>query len=329
MKKQIVIALITAGAFLTGEAFAGQWVYRPMRINAKKGDIVLSAQQGMIEDVIKVVSGFWEHVGMVVDNGYTIRHNTRYDKDIAYDYYKILGLKVLPYRLNPDSLANGTPGIISEDINKAFYGEKARFFVTNGIVVKPRAANEARWRPALERAAEKMKGLDAYYRIAAYGNMFQQDNSPTRVKGRGSMCSSSVWFANYYAGNRMNYSQFSPEVSLDVAEVIYQSVIDQADNAYGIFGKILYFLQDLIGTGTNVKIANQVVNAFGHDRPADQSDYWRSHPVTAVTVSPDGLLLSTFANPSGRHGGAQTEGHSPYESVEPVTVYNGYWYYTE
>lgn len=148
-----------------------------MSINGQKGDIVLSAEKGMIEDVIKAVSGYWEHVGMIVDDGKTIRHNTRYadNIEIDYNYVKVLWWKVktLPKRFNPDSLANGLPGIISEDIDTAFHGQRARFHVLNGIVVKPGVENESLYRDQLIDAADKMIELDGYYRIGAYSDMFQ------------------------------------------------------------------------------------------------------------------------------------------------------------
>jgi len=328
---------ILASAFIilayAGSLQAGYWAYRPMSVNAKKGDIILSAEAGMTEDIIRVVSGHWEHVGMVVDNGFTVRHNTKYmdSADIEWNYINLFftRIKTTPKRLNPDQLANGMPGMISEDVNTAFNGERARFHAAGGIFVSPNQENESAYRPALGRAADRMKYLDGYYRISSYANMFQQYDVNYRVKGRGGMCASAVWFANYYSGKRMNYAVYSPELSMKVASVIYTSVINMIHDDYGVLGKIFFGIQEVFGTGLDRRIANQVVNAFGHDRPDDLTDYWRTHPITAVTVSPDNLLMASFVNPGGKQGGVQAPGSSFYERVEPVRVMNGYWYWVE
>ena len=101
-----------------------------MSVNAKKGDIILSAEAGMTEDIVKTVSGYWEHAGMVIDDGFTIRHNTKYLDAMGIDYNYInlffTRIKTTPRRLNPDQLANGMPGMITEDVNTAVNGEHAR-----------------------------------------------------------------------------------------------------------------------------------------------------------------------------------------------------------
>ena len=334
MKKQIVIGGgVIISLLFTANLFAGYWAYRPMSVNAKKGDIILSAEAGMTEDIVKTVSGYWEHAGMVIDDGFTIRHNTKYLDAMGIDYNYInlffTRIKTTPKRLNPDQLANGMPGMITEDVNTAVNGEHARFHIAGGIIVSPSAENEASSRPALRRAADRMKYLDGYYRISAYANLFQQYDVNYRVKGRGSMCSSAVWFANYYSGKPMNYAVFSPELSMKVAGVIYTSVLNEIHDEYGVLGSIFFGIQEIFGTGLDRRIANQVVNAFGHDRPDDLTDYWRTHPITAYTVSPDNLLMASFVNPDGKHGGVQTAGSSHYERVEPVQVMNGYWYWVE
>ena len=140
MKKQIVIGGgVIISLLFTANLFAGYWTYRPMSVNAKQGDIILSAEAGMTEDIVKTVSGYWEHAGMVIDDGFTIRHNTKYLDAMGIDYNYInlffTRIKTTPRRLNPDQLANGMPGMITEDVNTAVNGEHARFHIAGGILI--------------------------------------------------------------------------------------------------------------------------------------------------------------------------------------------------
>ncbi|MBN1531033.1 MAG: hypothetical protein JXA20_00070 [Spirochaetes bacterium] len=310
--------------------FAGQWVYRPMSINAQKGDVILSTGEGFIMDLLSILGCYWSHSGMAVDDGYNIRHNTMYAGEIPIEYNYIWFIKTTPKRLNPDRLANGTPGILTEDIDST-YNSTHNFNAAGGAVLRPTAANESAYRSFLNAAADTLNYLRGYYRVNAYVNMYQLDYTNQLVKGRGNHCSGTCWYANYYSGKTMNVATIPPALVDLCANSLYESVRAMVRDDAGGFGAFIIDIEGLFGTGADEKIANQIVNTFGFDRSSDTSSYWRSHigSVTATANAPDHLLLYNYTNPAGNNVGVQTDSSSYYGQVEPLVITDGYYYWVD
>lgn len=326
-----IIGLLTVTIILISTfAEAGQWVYRPMSINGKKGDLVMSRHDGQIADLVSVLGCYWSHVGMLVDNGYTIRHNTMYIEEVPIEYNLLFGfIKTTPKRMNPERLSNGLPGIISEGIDEAYNGKMARFSAGGGAVLKPASASEPFYRSSLTAATDKMNYIKGYYRQASYINMFQQDYTNQLISGRGSHCSGAVWYANYFAGKRMNVAVIDKYLTGVCAEVLYNSTYNMIRDEAGWFGRRVIGVEKIIGSGADERISNQICNTFGFDRSADTTSYWRGKVPQGIGNAPDHLLLTAYKNPSGKNPGVQTESSSFYGSVEPLQITNGYWFYVE
>ncbi len=310
--------------------FAGQWVYKPMSINAKKGDVVLSGGEGFIHDMLALLGCYWSHSGMAVDDGANIRHNTMYVSEIPIEYNYFLWIKTTPKRLNPTRLSNGLPGILTEDIDTT-YNVTKNFNAAGGAILKPAAANEAAYRGPLNAAADVMNYLKGYYRVNAYMNMYQLDYVNYFITGRGNHCSGTNWYANYYSGKAMNVASIPPSLVATCSNSLYTSVVNMVRDDAGGFGAFIIDIEGLFGTGADEKVANQIVNTFAFDRSTDTSSYWRSRvgSLTAVANAPDHLLLQSYTNPSSRNPGVQTASSSYYGQVDPLVITAGYYYWVD
>lgn len=294
--------------------------YVPTRINGLKGDIVLSpnAASGFMTNLFNVLHCYWSHCGMLMDDGYNIRHNTMNVPD--YDKTWI----GCPKNLKADPLSNGVPGILTEDINTT-YNVTHGFTASGGAIIKPTAALEASYRPLLHNNANKYAYLEAYYRPNAYTNLFQMDDSNVKTKGRGGHCSGTNWFANYFSGKQMNLPSHSSQTMYDAAVQLYNGVYDAAYEELGWCGRLF------CGTSCCSKMANQVVNTFGFDRASDTSNYWTTRIngptgyLTSVAPAPDHLMMSSYTNPLGYNTGVQTAESSYYGAVETLQFIDGYY----
>lgn len=331
MKKYIKIVCVCVILLFASSAFAGQWVWKPMSINGKKGDIVITTGEGFIMDLLSMLGAYYSHCGMLIDDGYTIRHNTMYANEIPIEYNYIWFIKTTPKRLNPFKLSNGMPGIITEDINTAYNGnpDHVMFKAAGGAVVKPVDALESAYRGYLNAAANVITNLAAYYRVNAYVNMFQLDNVNYYIAGRGNHCSGTVWHANYFAGKPMNVAYIPVNITAVCAESLYTSIINMVRDDAGGFGSFILDLEGFFGTGGDERIANQICNTFAFDRSTDTSSYWRGRVPAATANAPDHNLMSTYTNPAGHNMGVQTETSSYYGKVEPLVITNGYYYWVE
>ncbi len=319
MKKVLKTLAIVAVMTLTVSAISAP-VWVPAKINGKKGDIVLSPGSAgeMISDLLAILGVYFSHCGMLIDDGDTIRHNTMYIDEIP----QLKDGCGIPYMLDPDGLSNGLPGILSEDVETAFFRDdgKLSFTLAGGAIASPADANEASYRPNLELAGDKMAYMLGYYRVNAYMDMFQMQYLNYLVKGVGNHCSGTVWYANHFAGKTMNVAEIPPNLIEACSYNLYESLKKE--------------VEDQVGCGTifapNVAedIANQVVNTFGFDRSDDTSDYWRSHigsVGSAHANAPDHNLLSSYVNPGGNTPGVQTEASSYYGKVSPIEYTDGYY----
>ncbi|MCX8122751.1 MAG: hypothetical protein N3F66_01135 [Spirochaetes bacterium] len=327
ISKLCIVVLIV---FVCSTVFAGQWVYKPMSINAQKGDIILSTSPGFIMDLLAILGCYWSHSGMAVDNGFNIRHNTMYVSEVPIEYNYIWFIKTTPKRMDPNRLSNGLPGILTEDIDTT-YNVTKNFHAAGGAVLKPTAANEALYRQYLQLAADKLLYVKAYYRVNAYVNMYQLDYVNYYITGRGNHCSGTCWYANYFAGKTMNVAYIPPSLVTQCAFNLYNSVKNMVRDEAGGFGAFIIDIEGLFGTGADEKIANQIVNTFGWDRSWDTSAYWRSYinQKSATANAPDHLLLYTYKNPSGYYPGVQTTSSSYYGQVDPLVITSGYYYWVD
>ncbi len=295
-------------------------VYVPTKINGLKGDIVLSpnSSDGLLTGLFQVLHCYWSHSGMLVNDGYNIRHNTMYMPSYSKTW---IGC---PKTLNAGQLSSGTPGILTEDINTT-YNSTQNFTAAGGVVLKPTAALEGSCRPLLNTVADKMAYLDAYYRPNSYTNLWQMDNSNVRTVGRGSACSATCWFSNYYTGKQMALPSHSSQTMYDAAVQLYNGVYNAVMDELGWCGQLF------CGTGCCDKFANQVVNTFGFDRASDTSNYWRTRIngptgyLSSVAPAPDHLMMSSYTNPLGYATGVQTADSSYYGAVETLQFIDGYY----
>lgn len=206
--------------------------------NAKKGDIILSANCGMVGDLLRHVSPpqRYSHSGIMVDNWTRLRHSTsseeRYARDANGD------------GLVPENLKYGWPGVITESIDEAYEGHYLidpegeaflfRSFNPDTIacpvdvaaiypsIVKPLEEQEQTLVPrssqtvrqTLESIAEAAKAINGHYRFFAYtdadllgrvqGPGSQADSdAPAWAKTNGpdaTVCSQLIWNAAHAVG---------------------------------------------------------------------------------------------------------------------------------
>ena len=102
------------------------------RINAKKGDLILTSGYPLAYEVFKILGCYWGHCGMVMDDkGTTIRHCNFYIDKVNIIWHEILGFKIFPKKLDPESLSSGLPGFITQTIDEAFFSKNPDFFIAN------------------------------------------------------------------------------------------------------------------------------------------------------------------------------------------------------
>ncbi len=319
MKKVLkTLAIVAVLALAVSVVSEPVWV--PAKVNGKKGDVVLSpgTQGEMISDLLSILGVYFSHCGMLIDDGETIRHNTMYIDEIP----QLKDGCGIPYMLDPDGISNGLPGILSEDVETAFFREDTEhlsFKLSGGAIVSPSDGNEASYRQYLELAGDKMAYMKGYYRVNCYMDMFQMQYLNYLVKGVGNHCSGTVWYANHFAGKTMNVAEIPPALVDACANSLFESLKKEVEDQVGC-GSI--FAPDVAED-----IANQVVNTFGFDKSDDTSDYWRSHigGLTAHANAPDHNLLSSYVNPGGLSPGVQTESSSYYGKVSPIEYTDGYY----
>ena len=286
------------------------------KINAKKGDIVLTSNYPLTYQFLKVIGGYWGHCGMVMDDkGTTIRHCNIHMDEIKIDWHAILGVKIYPKGFVPDNLSNGMPGFITQTIDEAFFSKKPDFFIENGFILKPLEQNEEKFRPYLHKIADKMAEIDGYYRLSSLINLNQQDDSNQRKKNRGTSCSGAIYFAHKFCGKEMNLAEISTDKIKKMAENVRNYLWTIAKEQYGVIGSSLLKISDL---GT--KMGNQVVNTYIADKSSDYTDWWKRNIVSTVTIAPDHILPIGVKNPDGNAIGVQDEKSSYYEEIIPIEI---------
>jgi len=286
------------------------------KINAKKGDVVLTSNYPLTYQFLKIIGGYWGHCGMVMDDeGTIIRHCNIHMDVVKMDWHSVLGVKIFPKGFVPESLSNGLPGFITQTIDEAFFSKKPDFFIKDGYILRPLEKNEEIYRPYLHEIADKMAQIDGYYRISSLIELNQQDDSIQRQKNRGTMCSGAIYFAHKFCGKEMNLAEISVDKIKQAAESLYNYLWTIAEEQYGVIGSSLLKISDL-----GRKMGNQVLNTYIADRSSDYTDWWKKNIISTLTIAPDHLLPSGVQNPDGNAIGVQDENSSYYGEIIPIKI---------
>ncbi|MFX1274169.1 MAG: hypothetical protein ACFFBP_00805 [Promethearchaeota archaeon] len=286
------------------------------RINAKKGDVILTSNYPLTYQVVSVFGGYWGHCGMIMDDkGTTIRHCNFHMDQVKMEWNIIFGVKIFPKRFIPSSLSNGMPGFITQTIDEAFFGKNPDFFIENGFVLKPLPENEEKYRPLLHEVADKMADLDGYYRLNSYMHLDQQDNSNQRRLGRGTACTAAIYFAHKFCGKEMNLAEISAEMVKKASKNLYNYLWTIALEKYGVVGSSILKVTDV-----GRRMGNQVVNTYLADRSSDMTDWWKHNIRSTINIAPDHLLPREVKNPDGNDVGVQDENSSYYGEIIPIII---------
>ncbi|MBD3255188.1 MAG: hypothetical protein GF383_08845 [Candidatus Lokiarchaeota archaeon] len=286
------------------------------RINGKKGDVVLSANYPLAYEAVKVFGGFWSHCGMIInDEGTLIRHCNFHIDKVDIIWHKLLGVKIIPKEFNPKSLKNGIPGFITQTIDAAFFSPVPDFSIENGYILRPLTENEEEYRPLLHKIADKMIELDGYYRLNAFINIFQQEDTSLRIHSKGTHCSGAIYFAHKFCGREMKLAKIPKQQVKEAALSMYEYLWKMAQQQFGLLGVSLMKLSEI-----GEKMANQVLNTFIGDRPWDTSAWWRHNIKDALSISSDHLLPKGIQNPEHSAVGLQDETTSYYGEIVPVKI---------
>lgn len=327
--RMIIAALALVAA---GPVFASKWVWVPSKINANRGDAVLSADpDGAIGVLLGSIHQTWTHSGMVTDSGYTIRHNTMYMENVEVIYNTFLGINTTPKSLNGTQLRDGNPGIITESTANAYGADGIHSFLygtstggtqytsAGGVVLKPKV--DSTWRTTLNTAASKMEYVNAYYRVYAYTVMAGLPYQNYKQADKGNHCSGTIWHSVGWAGAPLNSVYYSPTLRQSGASVLYNSIVSAVSDDAGWFGNIIIGLFD---SGAKARVANQVVNCFAFNDCWNTNNRWSSGVGSGQAVSPDNLLPTGYANTQGYYWGYQ-DPNGPYGKVDPLSYVGGYW----
>ncbi len=258
-------------------------------INAEKGDVGLvpvntPGGEDIVVTIFHAIDQRHRHAVIFLDP-HTVRHNTAYDEPDEDDL-----LDNNEFKLGP--LNNATPGIVTESVPTAISKGRLAY---EGLLLKPAAD----WiRPAFEAAADEALGIEGYYKISDYSGLDGM-TLPYGSAGtanwnnnelRGTMCSGLVHWAFTEAGMVISEAFYSAALRNDVADVLYDTVKDDIGANLGFFQEIGSFFF----TGTQKKLANQVVNCFAGLGCDDNTDTWKQGVGSAYSVSPDNLLPQQF-----------------------------------
>lgn len=286
------------------------------KINAKKGDVILTSGYPLGYEVFKHIGCYWGHCGMVMDDkGKTIRHcNFHFDK-VGIMWHKILGINIFPKMLDPESLTNGLPGFITQTIEEAFFSITPDFFVENGFILRPKPEKEEEYRPYLHKIADKMANFDGYYRLNSFVEIDQLADSNQRENKSGTICTGAVYLAHKRCGKELNLIKVTAEEVKQALKNFFNYLWKLYEEKLGILG--VSFLKI---TNLGEKMANQIINTYLADRCSDTTDWWRNNIKSATNLTPDNLLPKGISNPEGKFLGVQDEDSSYYGEIVPIKI---------
>ena len=286
------------------------------KINAKKGDMILTANYPLAYEVFKNLGCYWGHCGMVMDdNGTSIRHCNFHIEKVNIIWHNILGFKIFPKMLDPESLSNGIPGFITQTIDDAFFSKRPDFFIENGVILQPKPEKEEEYRPHLHKIADKMANMNGYYRLNSFMEINQLDDSNQRVKNRGTICTGAVYIAHKLCGKELNLVKASADEVKQASENLRKYLWDFYQQKLGILGVSILKITDL-----GKKMANQIINTYMADRTSDTTDWWRRNIKSTKNLAPDHFLPKGMENPEGHSVGVQDEKSSYYGEIVPIKI---------
>ena len=289
---------------------------RIKNINAKKGDFILTSGYPLAYEVFKELKCYWGHCGMVMDDeGRTIRHCNFHIEKVNILWHEILGLKIFPKKLDPESLSSGLPGFITQTIDEAFFSKKPDFFIENGFILRPKPEKEEEYRPFLHKIADKMANLDGYYRLNSFMEINQMDDSNQRVKNRGTICTGAIYIAHKLCGKELNLVEASADKVRQASENLLKYLWSFYEEKLGILGVSILKITNL-----GKKMANQIINTYLADRSSDTTDWWRNNIKSTLNLAPDHFLPKGISNPEGNSVGAQDEESSYYGEIVPIEI---------
>ncbi|MCP4135818.1 MAG: hypothetical protein GY754_32925 [bacterium] len=327
--KKFKLSILISFLFLVSTSLFGDIVYiEPYTINASKGDIILTGSpSGFIGATLTAgFGGYWSHSGMMIDNGYHIRHNTLDSGELSLNT-NWLGI---PTSIDPNDLEHGKPGLITQ---------KTQWVRSTDVVLKPLDADEENYRPFLEEIADTMASIDSYYRIHSYINSSKEywlsQFSTNRENNKGTHCSGQLWYVNYLNGKEMNYFHGTTDMvdagALALYQGLYEMILEEVESKGGFWGNAFDFLGFIDYEEIAGKLANQVVNAFGLNVYNDTGSTWRGHlgKTETYAVAPDHFIMTSMSNPTGNNTGIQTSESSYYGKIESTVKGGGYYLDTE
>lgn len=254
----------------------------PARINASRGDIVLSsAPSGVVKSLMAALGQVFTHTGMMTDVAH-IRHNTMDTGKI--DLVGHIGVLV-PDHFNTSgshSVRDGFPGIITETVNDAYVGKT--FHLANGLVMTSGDAGRR------SNTATQMEAFKGFYRLFAYTNPVW--SNPFVLEGNsGNMCSGTVAIADIAAGNGQTWGtiDYSAEVRNPAAAILYDAVRKKIIDGVDGFKKFITIDSNVRQFANNG--ANQIVNCMAFNDCGNTGSRWKNGVGTGSTISPDDLLL--------------------------------------
>ena len=256
-------------------------IYMPRKVtNALKGDVgLVPVSDGRGEDTVRAVMGalVQNHRHSVIFlSQSSLVNNTSLDDPNDH-------IQELNRRLDPAILMNGSPGVISWSLDKAYDVERLS---DEGLVLKP--LTESLRHYFTDAADEALDDVGhAYYKLSDYmamSGMGFSYGSDRSVDRRGTMCSGLVHDAFKRAGLTISIYTYPLELLNYVAQSTYEAIFDQVPTWTAI-------------VGLRSRIANQVVNCFGAFGRYnggvscdDTSDTWTGLSGTGSSVAPDNLL---------------------------------------
>jgi hypothetical protein len=295
--------------------------------NAKKGDTILSTSNtGVAHSILSTMGQQFVHVGKFVARGDLIRHNTMFPE--------LIGLEKnwagLVRKFKPDDLENGRPGIILDSADQAFgirdsnhkSGKETSFYFGGAVLLTGQGSSHD---SINVQTANKFSDMEGYYRVYSYSDINQMPDSPNKVKGKGNMCSGSVYLAHKYSNNPLRGPQtYSSSVRRRAAYSLYSYLYDKIKNQKSEFA---YLINDLfMHQYTVADMSNQIVNCFARNWCGATGKDWHSESWVGSgnTVSPDNLLPMSHVNSHGEKPGLQTS-MSAHAVVKPIVKSGGYW----
>jgi hypothetical protein len=280
----------------------GSCYYVPGRLNTAAGDTILSAKHdSIIYMLLSSLGQSHSHTGMA-RSSQSIRHNNMVQGEVD-----LVEAGNIPQYLKPtgtNSLREGAPGTITHTVEAGVTAKEFNFL--DGIVLWSSYTNLAE---STRRTAERTAALDemdafrGYYRLYAYTDM-TWDDPYTRSSNDGNMCSGSIFYAHYNAGNTgwswSSRRSYPASTRQPAAKLLYDKTREAILDEPSFFESVVFNVNWILG-GTNVvefadRAANQVVNCMAFNDCGNRTSRWRDGVGSGASLSPDDLYTLALSN---------------------------------